>query len=80
MFFFNFLIFSYLTSELLSPNCMPIWEETSGQTQDTLERLYLLAGLGTSLCPPGGVGGCSWGEGSVWMSLLKLLPPRPGPL
>ena len=36
---------------------MPIWEETRGQTQDTLERLYLLAGLGTSRCPPGGVGG-----------------------
>ena len=41
---------------------MPIWEETLGQTKDTLERLYLLAGLGTLCCPPGGVGGSGRGE------------------
>ena len=29
---------------------------------DTLERLYLSAGLGTSCVPPGGVGGSGWGE------------------
>lgn len=27
--------------------------ETSGQTQDLLERLYLIVGLGTSGYPPG---------------------------
>ena len=41
---------------------MPIWAETPGQTQDILKRLYLSADLGTSRGPPGGVGGCSWGE------------------
>ena len=33
---------------------MPIWEETPGQTKDTLKRLYLSAGQGTFQCPPGG--------------------------
>ena len=41
---------------------MPIQEETSRQTEDMMERLYLLTSLGTSLCPPRGVGGRSWGE------------------
>ena len=31
---------------------MSIREETQGQTQDTLERLHLLASLGTSLGVP----------------------------
>ena len=53
---------------------MPIGEETLGQTEDTLERLYLSTGLGTSRCPTGRVGGLA-GERSVWMSLLKLLHP-----
>ena len=37
-------------------------EETSGSTQDTLERLYLSAGLGTPGDSPGGAGGSGWGE------------------
>ena len=41
---------------------MPIWEETLGQIRDMLEKLYLLAGLGTFWCPPGGVGGSGQGE------------------
>ena len=41
---------------------MAFWEETPGQTKDTLERLYLLAALGRSRCTPGGIGGSGWGE------------------
>ena len=41
---------------------MTIQEETLGQTKDKLERLYLSGGLGTSRCPPRGVGGSCWGE------------------
>ena len=40
-------------------------EETSGPTQDTLERLSLSAGLGTPRDPPGGAGGNSQGEGCL---------------
>ena len=36
---------------------MSIQEETPGQTKDTLEKLYLSAGLRMSQCPPRGVGG-----------------------
>ena len=46
------------------------WEEVPGQTQDSLEGLYVPSGLGTPRDPPGGV----W---HVWVSLLDLLPPRP---
>ena len=53
---------------------MSIWEETSGQTQDTLEGLYLLAGLGTSRCPHQEELVVVAGERSVWISLLRLLP------
>ena len=41
---------------------MPIQEETPGQTEDMLERLYLSAGLGTSWCPSGRVGRRDGGE------------------
>ena len=37
-------------------------EETSGQTQDTLEGLHLPVGLGTPWDPPGRAGGSGWGE------------------
>ena len=41
-------------------------EETPGSTQDTLEGLYLSAGLGTpQMDPPGRAGGSSWGEGDL---------------
>ena len=45
---------------------MSIQKETLGRTKDTLKRLYLSAGLGMSLCPPGGFVD---GERSVWISL-----------
>ncbi|KAI3352628.1 hypothetical protein L3Q82_019215 [Scortum barcoo] len=50
-------------------------EEASGKTQDTLERLCLSAGLGTPRGPPRRAGGSVWGEGSLGISLLRLLPP-----
>ncbi len=53
-------------------------EETPGKTQDMLEGLCLPTGLGTPLYLPGGAGGRSR-EREVWTSLLRLLPPRPGP-
>ncbi|KAI3366683.1 hypothetical protein L3Q82_009358 [Scortum barcoo] len=53
-------------------------EEASGKTQDTLERLCLSAGLGTPRGPPEELEEVS-GVREVWASLLRLLPPRPGP-
>ena len=44
---------------------MSIWEETPRKTQDTLERLYLSAGLGTPLDPLTGAGGSSRGQESL---------------
>ena len=55
----------------------PIWEETPGQTEDTLERLYLWAGLGTSWCPPGGVGGSGRGEERLVLPAPALAPVTP---
>ncbi|KAI3357939.1 hypothetical protein L3Q82_016326 [Scortum barcoo] len=58
-----------------------------GKTQDTLERLCLSAGLGTPNAsghilppevPPEELEEVS-GVREVWASLLRLLPPRPGP-
>lgn len=46
------------------------------QTQDSLDRLYLSAGLGTTRCTPEGAGG---GVREAWPSLLRLLPPKPKP-
>lgn len=39
-----------------------------GQTQDTLERLYLSAGLWMSWCYPRRSGGGGWEEGDVGFS------------
>lgn len=44
---------------------MSHWEEALKQTQKMLERLYLSAGLGMPLCPPGQTGGGGLGEGGV---------------
>ena len=54
---------------------MSIWEETPGQTKDTLERLYLSAGLGMSWCPPEELVEVAV-ERSVWVSLLRVFPRR----
>jgi len=51
------------------------WEETPGKTQDTLEGLHLPAGLRIPQNELENVAG----EREVWVSLLGLLPPRPGP-
>ena len=40
-------------------------EETPGPTQDTLEGLYLSAGLGMPRDPPGRADGSIWGEGGL---------------
>ncbi|KAI3369582.1 hypothetical protein L3Q82_024487 [Scortum barcoo] len=53
-------------------------EEAPGKTQDTLERLCLSAGLGTPRGPLEELEEVS-GVREVWASLLRLLPPRPGP-
>ena len=44
------------------------WEEAPGQTQNSLEGLYVPSGLGTPQDPPEGAG-----ETDVWVSLLDLL-------
>lgn len=44
---------------------MSHWEEALGQIQDTLEGLYLSAGLGMPLCSLEDLGGCDWGEGCL---------------
>ncbi|MEQ2288986.1 hypothetical protein AMECASPLE_028597 [Ameca splendens] len=49
--------------------------QSMGTAQDTLEGLCLSAGLGM---PPGELEEVS-GERDVWVSLLSLLSPRPGP-
>ena len=52
---------------------MPVWEETPGQSKDTLETLYLSAGLGTSWCPPGGVAG-GWREECLDLPAQAVAP------
>ena len=49
----------------------PIWDETLGQTKDKLERLYLLAGLGTSWHPPAGAG---WREECLDLHAQAVAP------
>lgn len=52
-------------------------EETPEQTQNTLERLYLVAGLGTPRCLPEELN--EWAaEKENWAFLLELLPLGPG--
>ena len=46
------------------------WEEAPGQTQNSLEGLYIPTGLGMSWDPSGGAGGCHWGEGCLTHQLL----------
>ena len=53
---------------------MSDWEETSGPTQDTLEGLYLWAGLGTPQDSPGRAGGSGWGEGCLGLSAEAAAP------
>ncbi|KAI3369606.1 hypothetical protein L3Q82_025320 [Scortum barcoo] len=54
-------------------------EEASGKTQDTLERTMSLGWPGNaSRVPPEELEEVS-GVREVWASLLRLLPPRPGP-
>ena len=67
----------------------PSGRRPPGQTEDTLERLYLLGGLGMSSweClpkPPKRYNGFISeklvevaGERSAWVSLLRLLPQQP---
>jgi len=43
-----------------------------------LERLCLSAGLGTPRGPPEELEEVA-GDRDIWVSLLKLLPPRPDP-
>ncbi|KAI3362885.1 hypothetical protein L3Q82_001925 [Scortum barcoo] len=57
----------------------PTGRRPQGKTQDTLERLCLSAGLGTPRGPPGEELEEVSGVREVWASLLRLLPPRPGP-
>lgn len=47
-------------------------EEATGQTQDMLKGLYLLAGLGIPLCFPGKAGGGGQGEGNLGFSAKFL--------
>uniref|UniRef100_A0A3B3RSY3 Uncharacterized protein n=1 Tax=Paramormyrops kingsleyae TaxID=1676925 RepID=A0A3B3RSY3_9TELE len=52
-------------------------EEAPGQAQDSLEGLYLSAGLGTPRCPPRGAGRGSWGEGGLVLLMLSSALPVP---
>ena len=54
---------------------MAIQEETMGQTQDLLKKLYLLAGLGKTFLPHEELVKLAM-ERSVWVSQLRLLPLR----
>lgn len=51
------------------------WEGSPGKISDTLGRLHLSVGLGTSSDSSGG----AVEDRSVWASLLRLLPSRPRP-
>ena len=63
-----------LTSPWGGVSGMPIREETPGQTNDTLERLYLSAGLRTSWFPPGGVDGSGRGEERLDLPAQAVAP------
>lgn len=49
------------------------WEETPWQTQDTLERLNLLACLGTPWDSPRGAGASGWGEESLSLNQSEMI-------
>lgn len=51
-------------------------EEAPRQTQDFLERLYVLAGLRTTWCPRGRAGRRGQEEGSLGFSALNLNPVK----
>jgi len=58
--------------------CTIAWEETPGQTQNTLEGLHILLAwerLGITQEELESVAG----EKEAWGALLRQLPPRPGP-
>ena len=57
---------------------MPIKDETPGKTKDTLESLYLSAGLGKSWCIPRGVGGRGPGEECLDFPAQAVAPADPG--
>ncbi|MED6270271.1 hypothetical protein CHARACLAT_008604 [Characodon lateralis] len=57
------------------PEAKLVREEARRTAQDTLEGLCLSAGLGTPWVKRPG----QFPERDVWVSLLSLLPPRPGP-
>lgn len=44
---------------------MSNWEETTGQTENTLEGLHVTAGLGASWDPLGRAAGCGFGDGCL---------------
>lgn len=43
-------------------------DEAPGETQETLIRLFFLAGLGTSWCPSQRAGGGKYLGGKAWLS------------
>ena len=53
---------------------MSNWTKTPGQTQDTLERLCLSAGLGTPQYSPGGGRGGGWGERGLSLFAQSAAP------
>ena len=53
---------------------MSCWEEALGQTQNSLEGLFVPSGLGMPRDPQEELKSVS-GERDAWVSLLNLLPP-----
>ena len=52
----------------MPPGRLPLKVESGGgpgQTQNSLEGLYIPSGLGPPQAPPGGAGECRWGEGCL---------------
>lgn len=51
------------------------WEKTSGGTQNVLQGLYILPGLGMPWYPQEGVGKCRWRDGClVWPAITTTRP------
>lgn len=55
---------------------MSKWEDTQGQTQDTLEELHISFWECLGI-PQGELEGITLVQ-DVWFSSLSLMPPRPG--